>query len=466
MITSLRIGPSCCGGRVYKFFLSLRFIRSRIISYLAILFTALGIAILVIVVSVMAGFGAEFRKSLRAFHSHITVDSEFYYGVRSEKEIIQEIEKVPEVVAAAPFIENLVLISGITKDWGKLKGIDPKREVEVSEIQALLLSPREIARQLLKKEFGEAADIEELFGEELAEFSEEVPPLDELLRSQKSPFPALIVGSEILYRFRIPLHDRVTLLTTSAREVGNFKGVDDAEKQEFEVVGAFETGNWEIDRRFCYCLLEDAQDFIGVGRDQLTGIAVRLEDHEDADRVRASLIPMTYGFPDENLRILTWHDLNKALLQAVRLEKWLISAIILFVLCLVSALIVAILTMSVVEKTRDIGILRALGATGGGIMTIFLSQGLLIGSIGGTVGLGAGLIFVRYINEMAAVVEKVTGYHPFPKKIYYLDEIPVHVDISELVTLVAIVLLVSFFLSLFPAAKAVRLHTVRALRYE
>ncbi|MCZ6690140.1 MAG: ABC transporter permease [Planctomycetota bacterium] len=457
---------------MYTLFLSLRFLKSRIISYLAVVFTMLGVSILIIVLCIMGGFETELQDSIRSFHSHLTVESRFFHNVRESEKIMEEAAKIEGVKSSAPFLTIPVFITGRTHDYGMLKGIDPALEKEVSKITEYILSDREIVWEIEMKEIREEEpEIAERMKNGLKLYSDE-KDLVKLLNGTKTYRPALIVGSEIYKRFQldpIPMGSPdippiLTLMTARAMDIT----ADKVEplKQEFEVVGVFQTGNYEIDRRFMYCLIPDGLEFLEIEDGSLSGVAISAEDYEDVDRIKEALLPLITMLPDDRLVVSTWKDQNKALLQAVRLEKWLITVIIFFVLTLVSALIVAILTMSVVEKTRDIGILRALGASGRGVMLIFLSQGLFIGVLGAGLGFAVGLLIVANVNAIAAGIHSVTGYHPFPKDIYYLDKIPARIDLPELATLIGIVLIVSFLLSLLPAWRAVRVNTIRALRYE
>jgi len=150
----------------------------------------------------------------------------------------------------------------------------------------------------------------------------------------------------------------------------------------------------------------------------------------------------------------------------VRMEKWLLGFIIFFIVIVAGFGIVAILTMMVTEKTRDIGILKALGSSVAGVMGVFITAGLTIAVVGSVIGVVCGLAFVYNINEVADLVEKVTGYHPFPPDVYYLEKIPTRVDAGELAGVILPTLLLSFLFALYPAVKAARLEAVEALRYE
>ena len=448
---------------MYKLFLSLRFLKSRIISYVAVGFTGIGVGILVVVLCVMGGFEQEFHRTIRGFESDITIESEVYYALRSGEEIMETVEALPEVVAASPNIEAPIMLTGITHDYGFLRGIDPEKESRVSQIDRYILSPRKIVRDvILRPEFGEDPDFEEAWKEVWMKRSDETD-FQKLIDEKRTDLPAIFLGIELFKKFRLMPYDKIAIFAPSAKDIEEgIKAVD----QEFEVVAAFETGNYKVDTRFAYALIDVVQEFIEVEGDQLSGIAVKCKEGADIDAVKAKILPIRDEYPSERLVVRTWKERDQQLLQAVRLEKWLITAIIFFLLILVSAIIVAILTMSVIEKTRDIGVLRALGGTGRGIMTIFLSQGLLIALVGAAWGMGAGLLFVGYVNEIAALIKMVTGYHPFPKEVYYLDSIPARVNMGELGVLVSVVLVISFALSLFPAWKAVRINTLTALRYE
>ncbi len=177
------------------------------------------------------------------------------------------------------------------------------------------------------------------------------------------------------------------------------------------------------------------------------------------DKLQAAFSPALYN-------IYTWRDKQGALLAAVQMESAILNVLLFLIIAVAGFGILAIFYMIVVEKTRDIGILKSLGASGRGVMGIFLAYGLSLGMVGSGVGLAAGLLFVRYINEIAAALGWITGHPVFDPKIYYFYKIPAIVMPQTVAWIVAGALLIAVAASILPARRAARLHPVEALRYE
>jgi lipoprotein-releasing system permease protein len=214
--------------------------------------------------------------------------------------------------------------------------------------------------------------------------------------------------------------------------------------------------------------IRDLQKLRGM-IDPSTGVAnfnsiqIRLKPGADMDAVRDLL---RQHFPPQVYIVSTWRDKQGALLAAVQMETAVLNVLLFLIIAVAGFGILAIFFMIVVEKTRDIGILKSLGATGGGIMGIFLVYGLSLGMVGAGVGMVLGLLFVRYINEIADLLGRVTGRPVFDPAVYYFHEIPTIVDAPTVIWIVVGAMTIAVLASILPARRAARLHPVEALRYE
>lgn len=240
--------------------------------------------------------------------------------------------------------------------------------------------------------------------------------------------------------------------------------------QKFTVVDLYESGMSEYDSTFAFVRLDQLQDLRGMidpisGVKSVTTIQLKLVEGADLNAVRDAL---RNRFPPDTFAysIQTWRDMQGPLLAAVRLETTILNILLFLIIAVAGFGILATFFMIVVEKTRDIGTLKALGASGGGVMSIFLSYGLLLGIVGSGVGLVGGILFVQHINEIAGVIETITGQEVFDPTVYYFTEIPTILNPFTLAWVMAGAVAIATTASVLPAMRAARMHPVTALRFE
>lgn len=516
---------------MYKLLLCQRYLRSRYIALASIISVTLGVATMIVVNAVMAGFSSEMKTRIQGILSDIIIETRNFdgeIGSEAHKEMIQKL--IGKYVAG---ITTTVEVYGMLSfEYGgqfihhpvTLIGIDPESKSEVGPLVDYLQSyhtvedgdeviPAERSRdQKPDWSLTQAADdyrqriavlardkarfLRELKQQKHDGAADEAGPAtdddnaDPFAKMQQNTKPQqeepdfaqlqtgrLYVGSNLI---SFPHKDETTgkLRTIYMVRPGNdvkistvTAGTPSPAYFDATVVDVFKSGMSEYDSNLVFCNLEHLQQvrkMIKTNEDgtearAITSVQIKLKDYRDADKV---LDILRNEFPPDRYTVRTWEQKQGPLLAAVDVESSLLNILLFLIITVAGFGILAIFFMIVVEKTRDIGILKALGASSSGVMSIFLSYGLSLGMVGSGVGVIAGLLFVHYINQIEAVITMVTGRKVFDERIYYFKDIPTHIDPFTVCWVAMGAMAIAVLASVLPARRAARLQPVRALRYE
>jgi lipoprotein-releasing system permease protein len=427
-----------------------------------------GVMALIIVLSVMSGFELDLRQKILGTNAHGVV---LKYGndtFTDWRQAMDEIRDVRGLRGQTPFILNEVMISSEGNISGSvIKGIDPKTvgtvtdlpdniqpggSIEYLDRPELIVGRRTGAR--LFPDDGPAFDDRAAQDGPAPGGSIFDDPLIELQPAPEGEpeqhLPGIIVGRELAAALRVVVGDRVNVVSPLGGEMGPHGPMP--KSRPFRVAGIFYSGMYEYDSKFVYIHLEEARTFFGLKG--VTGIEVKLANIDDARRIMQSILRELNGYP---YRVRDWGEMNKNLFAALRLEK-LVMAIILSIIVIVAAgLIVATVIMLVLEKRKEIAVLKALGVPDGGIVKIFLAEGLQIGVAGGFLGLFAGLAWCFFIEWVGIRLDP---------EVYYIPSLPVKIEPLQTAIPVVIAVLVTYLASIYPALKASRVEPVEGLKAE
>jgi len=382
---------------------------------ISVLGVMLGVAVLVVVLSVMSGFDDMWRDKILGFNSHITIEA---FGLIDEYEaLIERVEAVPGVDAAAPYVQSLVFLQvGSQVATPIVRGVDPAREKRVSRV------PEHIADGAFSLADDEA-----------------------------------VIGKDLARQVGVDVGD--TILLSSPQ---GFADPDEVYlPHELQVSGIFELGMWEFDVGFVLTSIDTARDLCRI-EDGVHGVQVMTVDPLRVQPVGQE-VQQAAGIA---FVVSTWEELNRPLFAALRVEKNMMF-ILLICITLVAAFSICntLITMTV-QKTREIGLLKAIGYTPGLILRIFLWQGWIQGILGTFSGIGAGLLMLHYRNALLGLLNRSMSNQLLPKNLYHLSEIPSSTSVNDIVLVAASVMLICTVAALIPAYRAARLDPARALRYE
>ncbi|HTI51593.1 MAG TPA: ABC transporter permease [Planctomycetaceae bacterium] len=517
---------------MYKFLLCARYLRTRYIALASVISVTLGVATMIVVNSVMAGFSTEMRVRIHGILADLVVEAQSMDGTPDPEAQMKRIRDVAgEYIAAmSPTVEVYGMLSFnyagtyITHPI-TLIGIEPESKSQVGTLtdslenykpekdengKIIAAAPRSADQppdwELLpayleyrKIRMGqrdlEPADDEQPAAEGAAKKNgaageaghEEEAPDDDIfdgIRSKKgprsaedraAPLPARVYVGAQLVSFQYEDKETGRVKTMAMIQPGDDVSISTVsvgrppEPRHFPatVVDIFKSGMSEYDSNLVFCNLEELQNVRGMispsGSRSITTIQIKLKDYNDADKVVERLRD---AFPPSVYRVNTWEKKQGPLLAAVEVESAILNVLLFLIIAVAGFGILAIFFMIVVEKTRDIGILKSLGASSQGVMSIFLSYGLSLGMVGAGAGVFVGLLFVRYINEIEDGLTWLSGRKVFDETIYYFPSIPTRVHPLTVVWVAVGAIAIAVLASVLPARRAAALNPVRALRHE
>ncbi len=416
----------------YELWIGLKFLRAKrrhaaisLVTLLSVLGVSVGVTALIVVLSVMSGFAESLKERILGFTAHVVVTGR-KEEVMQEVDLVARLMEMDGVVGATPFLTREVILQGPSRAAGAVvRGLDPASAARVLPLKKIL---------------------------------KDIDP-ESLSRPSAAGNPGIVLGKELMRYLGCGVGDHVVMVIP----LGTPTPWGTLPKwKRFEVRGFFDSGYWEFDFRLGYVALSVAQEvFETPGR--LTGVELKLADLYRAPELRRAInsSPLGKQYVAED-----WMERNRSLLFALNVEKRVMFVILLCIVGVAGLLIISILVMLVMEKKKEVGILKAMGAKAREILLIFLFQGLMIGVAGTLLGSLGGLLISWNLDSIMAVLEKLTGLRVFPPEAYYMPEIPSRVNALDVAVIIIATLSISLLAAAYPSWRASKLDPVEALRYE
>lgn len=380
---------------------------------------ALGVATLIIVMSVMNGFKAELLNRILGINGHISIVSSAGFPFNNYKKAVADLQSIEGIDTVIPLIEKQLLVSSAHGAEGAMV-----RGINSEDI---------LRKKVMRDGFAKV---------DTADFKDDV----------------VVLGDRLAHKLGVHIDDEVTLISPNGK-ITAFGSVPRI--KSYRVIGTFNMGMFEYDSNYIFMPLEAAQKYFGL-KNAVSVIDVSLQDESKLPQMR-SMLQRSVSL---DAYVYDWKQTNSAFFNAIDVERNVMFLILTLIILVAAFNIITGLIMLVKDKSRDVAVLRTMGATRGMIMRIFVTDGAFIGVIGTAIGVTIGLLFCYNIEAIRQLLQKLSGRELFSSEIYFLSQLPAKVDNTEVLLVVAVTLILSFLATLYPAYRASKYNPAEALRYE
>jgi lipoprotein-releasing system permease protein len=435
-----------------------------VISVLSIVGVALSALALCVVVAVMGGFGADLKRKILGNNAHVRVESKKVGGFTNWRDLADDLRLVPGVKAVTPVAGGESMASSASNTAGVLlRGVDPETigtvidllaNIEVGKFK-YLSDAKQLANLPANEPIGLGPGGEVyLKGPDLKSYTSkldsELDPSVKEAVNEPDEYPGIVIGRELAKSLHVYVGDEITLVSP----LGDLGPMGLMPKsRRFRVAAIFYSGMYEYDASQAYVKLEEGQDFLDL-KQNVTALEIRLDDAEKVDNVRPLIVQQVKR---DDVRVRDWKELNKNLFSALKLEKIATFVILCLAILVASFCILCTLLLMVTEKSKEIAILKSLGASDRSILAIFMGEGMLIGAIGTYFGVATGFAAIKGLT--------VFGLRLDPE-VYYVDRLPISADWTDFVLVALSAFVITTLATIYPALAASHLRPVDGIRYE